>query len=80
MSADALSQKVGGRVARPYGEEQYKREVAVEFLQLIEGEEGKYFAWSEDEVHVFMAMVARGYLDGRASKPPQVHQAPTASA
>jgi len=34
------------------------------------------FAWSEDEVHSFMAMVARGYLDGYASKPPQVHPAP----
>jgi glycine betaine catabolism A len=32
------------------------------------------FAWSEDEVHVFMAMVARGYVDGRASTPPQVHE------
>ncbi len=30
------------------------------------------FAWSEDEVHVFMAMVAQGYLDGFAQKPPQV--------
>lgn len=28
------------------------------------------FAWSEDEVFVFMQMVARGYLDGFASKPP----------
>jgi Rieske 2Fe-2S family protein len=33
------------------------------------------FAWSEDEVHIFMAMVARGYLEGRATKPPQVHGA-----
>ena len=33
------------------------------------------FAWSEDEVHIFMAMVARGYLDGRASRPPQVSAA-----
>jgi Rieske 2Fe-2S family protein len=33
------------------------------------------FAWSEDEVHVFMAMVARGYLEGRATKPPQVQDA-----
>jgi Rieske 2Fe-2S family protein len=32
------------------------------------------FAWSEDEVHALMAMVARGYLDGRASVPPQVHE------
>ncbi|MEO8422776.1 MAG: aromatic ring-hydroxylating dioxygenase subunit alpha [Actinomycetota bacterium] len=31
------------------------------------------FAWGEDEVHIFMAMVARGYLDGRAGRPPQVH-------
>jgi Rieske 2Fe-2S family protein len=31
------------------------------------------FAWSEDEVHIFMAMVAQGYLDGRAGRPPQVH-------
>jgi glycine betaine catabolism A len=36
------------------------------------------FAWSEDEVHIFMAMVARGYLDGVASTPPQVH-APASS-
>lgn len=33
------------------------------------------FAWSEDEVHSFMALVAQGYLDGHASRPPQVHQA-----
>ncbi len=32
------------------------------------------FAWSEDEVHIFMAMVAQGYLDGRATRPPQVHE------
>jgi phenylpropionate dioxygenase-like ring-hydroxylating dioxygenase large terminal subunit len=32
------------------------------------------FAWSEDEVHIFMAMVAKGYLDGRATKPRQVHE------
>jgi len=40
------------------------------------------FAWNEDEVHVFMAMVAQGYLDGRASRPPQVHEPgePVASA
>jgi Rieske 2Fe-2S family protein len=31
------------------------------------------FAWSEDEVHIFMAMVAQGYIDGVASTPPQVH-------
>jgi glycine betaine catabolism A len=31
------------------------------------------FAWSEDEVHAFMAMIARAYLDGRVSPPPQVH-------
>jgi Rieske 2Fe-2S family protein len=36
------------------------------------------FAWSEDEVHIFMAMVAQGYLDGRASRPPQVHRADAA--
>lgn len=30
------------------------------------------FAWSEDEVHAFMAMVARGYLEGSASTPPPV--------
>jgi Rieske 2Fe-2S family protein len=36
------------------------------------------FAWSEDEVHIFMAMVAQGYLDGRASRPPQVHEADAA--
>ena len=32
------------------------------------------FAWSEDEVHVFMAMVAQAYLDGVAGPPPQVHR------
>ena len=32
------------------------------------------FAWSEDEVHIFMAMVAQGYLDGHVSKPPQIHE------
>ena len=32
------------------------------------------FAWSEDEVHIFMAMVAQAYVDGYASKPPQVHE------
>ncbi len=35
------------------------------------------FAWSEDEVHVFMAMVAQAYVDGHASKPPQVHEPDT---
>ena len=34
------------------------------------------FAWSEDEVHSFMAMVAQGYLDGYASKPPLIHELP----
>ncbi|MEX0650894.1 MAG: aromatic ring-hydroxylating dioxygenase subunit alpha [Actinomycetota bacterium] len=38
------------------------------------------FAWSEDEVHIFMAMVAQAYVDGHASKPPQVHEPDTASA
>jgi phenylpropionate dioxygenase-like ring-hydroxylating dioxygenase large terminal subunit len=32
------------------------------------------FAWSEDEVHMFMAMVARGYLDGSVSRPPRAHE------
>jgi Rieske 2Fe-2S family protein len=32
------------------------------------------FAWSEDEVHAFMALVAQGYLDGHASPPPQVQE------
>jgi Rieske 2Fe-2S family protein len=32
------------------------------------------FAWSEDEVHIFMAMVAKAYLEGVATRPPQVHQ------
>lgn len=32
------------------------------------------FAWSEDEVHAFMALVAQGYLDGHASPPPQVEE------
>jgi Rieske 2Fe-2S family protein len=31
------------------------------------------FAWSEDEVHAFMAMIARAYLDGTVSPPPPVH-------
>jgi Rieske 2Fe-2S family protein len=30
------------------------------------------FSSSEDEVHAFMAMVARGYLDGVATKPPPI--------
>jgi phenylpropionate dioxygenase-like ring-hydroxylating dioxygenase large terminal subunit len=30
------------------------------------------FAWSEDEVHAFMAMIARAYLDGRVSPPPPI--------
>jgi glycine betaine catabolism A len=33
--------------------------------------------WSEDEVHSYMALVARGYLNGVATKPPQVHRAQT---
>ncbi len=41
-------------------------------LQSAGSEQGP-FAWGEDEVHVFMAMVAQGYLDGHASRPPQVH-------
>jgi Rieske 2Fe-2S family protein len=32
------------------------------------------FAWSEDEVHAFMAMVARGNLDGAATAPPPVRE------
>ena len=32
------------------------------------------FAWSEDEVHAFMALVAQGYLDGHASPPPQIQE------
>ena len=38
------------------------------------------FARSEDEVHIFMAMVAQAYVDGHASKPPQVHVPESASA
>jgi Rieske 2Fe-2S family protein len=38
------------------------------------------FAWSEDEVYVFMAMVARAYLDGVASVPPRVEGAQVRSA
>jgi len=37
------------------------------------------FAWSEDEVHIFMAMVARGYVEGVATKPPQVHEVDSAT-
>ncbi|MEP6973243.1 MAG: SRPBCC family protein, partial [Actinomycetota bacterium] len=37
------------------------------------------FAWNEDEVHIFMAMVAQGYLDGRATRPPQVHHRDSAA-
>ena len=33
------------------------------------------FARSEDEVHSFMAMVARAYLDGRATRPPPLSAA-----
>jgi Rieske 2Fe-2S family protein len=33
------------------------------------------FAWSEDEVHAFMALVADAYLTGRATVPPPVHAA-----
>ena len=25
-------------------------------------------------MHIFMAMVAQGYLDGHASPPPQIHE------
>jgi len=35
------------------------------------------FAESEDEVHAFMAMVARGYLEGRVAAPAR---APTSAA
>ncbi len=38
------------------------------------------FAGSEDEVHIFMAMVARAYVDGSASTPPQVHEPDAAGA
>jgi len=38
------------------------------------------FAWSEDEVHAFMALVADGYLTGRATVPPQVHGAEVSQA
>jgi hypothetical protein len=44
------------------------------------GSEQGPFARSEDEVHIYMAMVAQGYLDGKASPPPQVHGADAASA
>jgi Rieske 2Fe-2S family protein len=43
-----------------------------------EGSRQGPFAWSEDEVHAFMAMVAQGYLDGHASPPPQVQEPDTA--
>jgi glycine betaine catabolism A len=32
------------------------------------------FSAQEDEVHAFQAMVARGYVDGTVSRPPEVHQ------
>jgi Rieske 2Fe-2S family protein len=38
------------------------------------------FALGEDEVHIFMAMVAQGYLDGYASRPPQVGSTDAATA
>ena len=38
------------------------------------------FAWSEDEVHIFMSMVAQAYVDGSVSKPPQVHEPDSADA
>ena len=38
------------------------------------------FAWSEDEVHIFMAMIAQAYVDGHASRPPHVHEPGTAHA
>jgi hypothetical protein len=38
------------------------------------------FALSEDEVHIFMATVAQGYLDGVAQKPPQVQASHTVNA
>jgi len=34
----------------------------------------------EDEVHIFMAMVAQAYVDGHVSPPPQVHEVDTADA
>jgi Rieske 2Fe-2S family protein len=41
------------------------------------GQRAGPFAWSEDEVHAFMAMLARAYLDGVVSPPPPVgHPAP----
>ena len=45
-----------------------------------EGSRQGPFARSEDEVHIFMAMVAQAYVEGHASKPPQVHEPDTASA
>jgi glycine betaine catabolism A len=38
------------------------------------------FARSEDEVHAFMALVADGYLTGRATVPPQVQEAEASQA
>ena len=29
--------------------------------------------WNEDEVHLFMAIVGRGYLEGRIFPPPQAN-------
>jgi Rieske 2Fe-2S family protein len=36
------------------------------------------FAYSEDEVHIYMSMVAQAYVDGHVSRPPQVHDTDTA--
>lgn len=38
------------------------------------------FAWNEDEVHAFMAMVARAYLDGTVSRPPAIEHGSPAMA
>ena len=38
------------------------------------------FAWSEDEVHIFMAMVAQGYLDGYAQQAARRCHEPDAAA
>ncbi|MEO8293105.1 MAG: aromatic ring-hydroxylating dioxygenase subunit alpha [Actinomycetota bacterium] len=38
------------------------------------GQRSGPFSVQEDEVHAFQAMVARGYLEGSVSPPPQVHQ------
>jgi phenylpropionate dioxygenase-like ring-hydroxylating dioxygenase large terminal subunit len=35
------------------------------------------FAWDEDEVHLFMAMVAQGYITGRISPAPQLAGEPS---